>query len=225
MKKIDRIKDKNISRDSIGVNIVGFTLTMMAGWLDTIGVTLFLKQRSASMTGRAHRLGYWAYRLEFKIFMALALIVIAFVTGACLSTLVAKRRGLMGSLTLAGALLIVASLPLIIKHDIFCLIFLPMALGSQNAGTSLTKIKRTTHLTGGSTDMAISIARREWKEVRFWLYRWIGFPLGSFIGFHLADMVESGIINISLTLLIPATVIILTGILQKKFLDIPLLIE
>ena len=73
--------------------------------------------------------------------------------------------------------------------------------------------------------MAISIARREWKEVRFWLYRWIGFPLGSFIGFHLADMVESGIINISLTLLIPATVIILTGILQKKFLDIPLLIE
>lgn len=46
------------TQNAIGINIIGFILSTMAGWIDTIGVRLFINQRSASMTGRGHILGY-----------------------------------------------------------------------------------------------------------------------------------------------------------------------
>ena len=98
-----------------------------------------------------------------------------------------------------------------------------MAMGCQNAATSLTKINRTTHLTGPATDIGINIAEGNWEVVKFWLWRWIGFPLGSIIGFNLANLVDNNIISISSTLIIPAIIIILIGIIQKVILYIPLL--
>lgn len=216
---------KNKNRNSIGISLVGFTLTTMAGWLDAVGLSLFLNQRSASMTGRGHILGYWAYKSDFKMFMTIVLIILAFITGAFLSTKIARKRGLTGSLFFSAGLIIMASIPFVLRHSILYAIFLPMAMGCQNAATSLTDIKRTTHLTGASTEIGINIAKGNWKVVRFWMYRWIGFPLGAFIGFSLADLVKMDIISISITLIVPAIIIILTGITQKKFIDIPLSVE
>lgn len=98
-----------------------------------------------------------------------------------------------------------------------------MGMGSQNAATSLTVINRTTHLTGPITDFGINIAKKKWNKVRFWGLRLLGFPLGSFIGFSLATMINGAPINISIILIIPAIIIILTGIIQEKVLDIQLL--
>lgn len=221
----DRIKIKNKTRNSIGISIVGFILTTMAGWIDTIGVNLFLNQKSAYMTGQGHILGYWAYKFEFRIFMGIVLIIIAFITGACISTIIAKKTELIGSLFFVGILIIMASLPFVLQHQTLCIIFLSMAMGCQNAATSLTEIRRTTHLTGPSTDIGISIAKGNWKMVRFWSYRWIGFPLGSFIGFNLMNLVNNNIVSKSVTLIIPAIIIILTGIIQNNYLDIPILAE
>lgn len=215
--------DENIN--SIGISITGFILTTMAGWIDTIGVKLILDQRSASMTGRGHILGYWAYKLEFKMFISIVLIILAFIMGAFLSTIIARKVGLIGSLSLTGILIIIGSLPFVFQHLILGTIFLPMGMGCQNAGTSLTEIKRTTHLTGASTDIGINMAKGNWKVVRFWLYRWVGFPLGSFIGFNLANQANKNIISISITLIIPAIIIILTGVMQDKYLNIPILDE
>ncbi len=215
----------NQAKNSMGIRIIGFILATMAGWIDTIGVKLLLNQRSASMTGRGHILGYWAYQLDFKMFMGIALIIISFIIGAVISTTIAEKRGLIGSLSLTGMLIIIASFPFIFPHVVFCMILLPMAMGCQNAATSLTELKRTTHLTGASTDIGINIAKGNWDVVRFWLYRWVGFPLGSFVGFHLANLANKNIISISTILRIPATIIILTGILQNKFLHIPILDE
>lgn len=220
MDKKDRIKNRN--RNSIGISLVGFTLTTMAGWLDAVGLSLFLNQRSASMTGRGHILGYWAYQSDFKMFMTIVLIILAFITGAFLSTRIVKKSGLTGGLFFAAGLILMASLPFALQGSILYLIFLPMAMGCQNAATSLTDIKRTTHLTGASTEIGINIAKGNWKVVRFWIYRWIGFPLGAFMGLGLADLAKAGVISISATLMIPAGIIILTGIIQKKFLDIPI---
>lgn len=216
---MDRDKIKNL----VGINIIGFTLAAMAGWVDTIGVRLFINQRSSSMTGRGHILGYWAYNSEFKMFFAIVLIIISFIIGACISAIITKKLGLSGGLFFTGFLIIIGSFPFIIRHPILCTVFLPMAMGCQNAATSLTKIGRSTHLTGASTEIGINIAERNWKVVRFWMYRWIGFPLGSFIGFNLVNLVNENKISVSITLIIPAIIIISTSILQRLILNIPLL--
>lgn len=223
LENVDRIKSK--TKNSIGINITGFILTTMAGWVDTIGVALFLGQRLSSMTGRGHTLGYWAYNRELKMFLVIALIIISFIIGAAISTRITGKIGLTGGLLFTGVLIIIGSFPFNLQNSILSAVFVPMAMGCQNSATSLTEIKRSTHLTGAATDIGINVAKGNWKIVRFWIYRWIGFPIGSFIGFNLVNLVKNNKISGSVTLIIPAIIIMLTGILQKKFLDIPLLDE
>ncbi len=217
------IKKKCKMKASTGINIVGFILVVMAGWVDTIGVSLFLNQRSSSMSGRGHILGYWIFKLDFKMAMGIGLIMISFITGACISTLITKKTGLIGGLMFAGLLIIIGSFTFSLQHPVLSKILVPMAMGCQNAATSLTGIKRTTHLTGASTDLGINIAKGNWKVVRFWIWRLIGFPLGSVLGFNLVNLVNNNVISTSITLIIPAIIIILTAIGQNKFLDIPLI--
>ena len=217
------IKKKCKMKASTGINIVGFILVVMAGWVDTIGVSLFLNQRSSSMSGRGHILGYWIFKLDFKMAMGIGLIMISFITGACISTLITKKTGLIGGLMFAGLLIIIGSFTFSLQHPVLSKILVPMAMGCQNAATSLTGIKRTTHLTGASTDLGINIAKGNWKVVRFWIWRLIGFPLGSVLGFNLVNLGNNNVISTSITLIIPAIIIILTAIGQNKFLDIPLI--
>lgn len=157
------------------------------------------------------------------MFIGIFLIIIAFITGAWVSTIIIKKTGLTGSLLFTGILIIIGAFPFILRHPILCTVFLPMAMGCQNAATSLTEIKRTTHLTGAATEIGINIANSNWKVVRFWIYRWIGFPLGAIIGFALVDRVNSNLIKTSTTLIIPAIIIIVIAILQRVILNIPLL--
>ena len=155
--------------------------------------------------------------------MGIGLIMISFITGACISTLITKKTGLIGGLMFAGLLIIIGSFTFSLQHPVLSKILVPMAMGCQNAATSLTGIKRTTHLTGASTDLGINIAKGNWKVVRFWIWRLIGFPLGSVLGFNLVNLVNNNVISTSITLIIPAIIIILTAIGQNKFLDIPLI--
>lgn len=223
MNKANKIKNKR--ENSVGINIVGIILTTMAGWVDTIGVSLFLGQRLSSMTGRGHILGYWAYNRELKMFLGIALIILSFIIGAGISTRITKRIGLTGGLLFTGIFIIIGAIPFNLEHSVLCAVFVPMAMGGQNAATSLTEIKRSTHLTGAATDIGINMAKGNWEIVRFWIYRWIGFPIGSFVGFNLVNLVKNNKISTSITLIIPALIIILTGVMQSKFLDIPLLEE
>lgn len=210
---------------SVQTNIVGFILIIMAGWIDTVGVKLFLNESPAFMTGRGLTLGYWAFKCDLKSFMSIVLVIIAFIIGACISTIITRRSGLIGGLFFTGSLILIASFPICLKNITIDTIIIPMAMGGQNAATSLTPINRTTHLTGPATDIGINIAKGNWKIVLFWILRWIGFPLGSVIGFNLVDMVDNGMIGISTTLIIPAIIIILIGIIQQRIFNIPLLDE
>lgn len=206
-----------------GVNIIGFILIIMAGWIDTVGVKLFLNESPAFMTGRGLTIGYLAFNCDIKGFISVIMVVIAFISGAFISTLITKKMGLTGGLLFTGILILLASLPICLKDITIDTILVPMAMGCQNAATSLTSINRTTHLTGPATDIGINIAKGNWKIVKFWLMRWIGFPIGSIIGCNLVHMVDIHLINISLTLIIPAMIIIMTAIIQKLIFDIPLI--
>lgn len=223
MKNKEIITTNSKFKISTQINIVGFILVLMAGWIDTVGVKLFLNQSPAFMTGRGLTLGYFAFKLDLKAFINVVLVIVAFIAGAYISTIITRKTGLTGGLIFTGILIIIASLPLCLRETTIDTIIIPMAMGCQNAATSLTGIKRTTHLTGPATDIGINMAKGNWKIVSFWIIRWIGFPMGSIIGFNLVNMVSQNKINISITLIIPAIIIILTAIIQKKIFDIPLL--
>lgn len=208
---------------SNGINLVGFILTMMAGWIDAVAIRLLLNHSPTFMTGRAEKLAYSIFNADFEAFFLIGIVIIAFILGAYLSTLITRKTGLMGGLTFAGVLIIIGSFPVCLNHKIMDSVLLPMAMGGQNAATSLTMINRTTHLTGSATDIGINIAKGNWRMVYFWLMRWIGFPIGSLIGFNLVNLVESNSLTISSIMIMPAVIIIVTGVLQRLIFNIQLL--
>ncbi|MBU5427466.1 DUF1275 domain-containing protein [Tissierella pigra] len=208
---------------STQINIIGFILITMAGCIDTVGIKLFLDESPAFLTGRGIILGYSIFKRDFGAFTCVLIVILAFIIGACISTIITRKMGLTGGLCFTGILIAIAAFPVNLSNITIATIIIPMAMGGQNAATSLTAINRTTHLTGPATDIGINIAKGNWNIVAFWILRWIGFPLGSVIGFHLVHTANNNIINIPSTLLLPAIIIILTGIIQKLTFDIPLL--
>lgn len=207
-----------------GVNVVGFILVMMAGWVDTAGVKVFLNERVSFMTGRAAQLGEWLAEGELEKFSYIVLIVLMFILGSAVSTKITRRWGLVGGLTFTAGLLFFAALPVYIGQVRFVAIAIPLAMGAQNAATSLTEINRTTHLTGPATDIGIRLSDGDINGAIFWILRWIAFPLGAFMSYEFVEVtINNDNINTSLSLIIPAVIIILTALIQKRFVDIKLL--
>lgn len=207
----------------IQVHIVGFILSTVAGWVNAVGINLFLNESPSFMSGRAIILSHSLYKGDIKLFMSIVLVIVSFIMGAFFSTLITKRKGLSGGLFFASALIGLASFPISLRNIIFDTIIISMAMGAQNAATSLTPINRTTHLTGPATDIGMNMAKGNWDRVIFWCLRWVSFPLGVIIGFVLVDLHNYGIINNSTTLFLPALILISLAIVQKKFLHIPLI--
>lgn len=208
------------------INIIGFVLTMLAGWVDTVGLCIFLNNRASFMTGRAAELGKYIYIGDIQEIKIVLLIIISFILGACISTLVTKKIGLTGGLTFTGLLIIITAIFSIFQRWInIALITIPMSMGGQNAATSLTVINRTTHLTGPVTDIGINMACGNWNLVVFWVLRWIGFSLGVIAAYELIHIFKTKTSYLPYLLLIPGCIIILIAILQKIKFHIPLINE
>jgi len=207
-----------------GVNIVGFLLIVLAGWVDVVGVNWFFKERSAFMTGRASNLGK-NLAIGNPEAMQILIIVIAFMVGAFIGTKLTKSFGLSGGLTFTAVLIIICAWMLgpgagrtvtgVFPGIVGLLI--PMAMGCQNATTSATPINRTTHLTGPATDIGTNLALGNWNLFVFWLLRWIGFPLGVYIALT-SFSAESA----PMALGIAGIGILAVAIGQKLTVDIPL---
>ncbi|MDI6800013.1 MAG: DUF1275 family protein [Actinomycetota bacterium] len=216
------------------VNVVGFILIAMAGWVDIVGLKLFFNQRSAFMTGRASLLGEKLATpggMSEAIFIII--VVVSFIIGAGISAKITKASGLIGGLVFSGVVVIITAVlfgsaspgAAMVKEfsgttetlRLMTGILLPMAMGGLNAATSLTNINRTTHLTGPATDIGINLFTGNMSMAVFWILRWIGFPAGAFLAVGVV-----GGMSPMMALLIPGVVIALTGIVQKMTVDIPL---
>lgn len=219
IESIDKLRLKKL----IQVNIVGFILSVAAGWINAVGVSLFLSESPAFMSGRGIMLGYSALKGDIRTFFSVILVIVSFILGSCISTIITSKKGLSGGLFFAGGLISLSAFPIFLRNIIIDTIIISMAMGSQNAASSLTPINRTTHLTGPATDIGINIAKKNWNRVIFWGLRWISFPLGALIGFSLVELFNKKIISLSTTLFLPALIIISIAIVQKKFLHIPLI--
>jgi uncharacterized membrane protein YoaK (UPF0700 family) len=222
--KIGRTEKTNI-KILTPINIIGFILVMMAGWIDTVGVHIFLNENSSFLTGRAAKLGKYILNGETQKIRDILLIIIFFIVGACISTLITKKAGLIGGLLFTVIFIIITAFTTSVKGINVAFITIPMCMGGQNAATSLTAINRTTHLTGPATDIGINIAKGNWNLVVFWVLRWVGFFMGTIIAYKLIQIFKIKMIDFSYTLLIPGIIIILTGIIQKNIFDISLLEE
>ncbi|MBU2590799.1 MAG: DUF1275 domain-containing protein [Nitrospinae bacterium] len=201
-----------------GVNIVGFFLIALAGWIDVVGVKWFFKERSAFMTGRASNIG-----MNFSVGnpsegWVIIMIVVAFIIGAAIGTKLTKAFGLSGGLTFTAALVIIAAWMLGPDAGRTILaILIPMAMGCQNASSSATPINRTTHLTGPATDIGTNLALGNWNLFVFWLLRWIGFPLGAYMALT-SFTAETA----PMALGVGGVGVLLVAIIQKVTVDIPL---
>lgn len=231
---VEKIWKKNI-KALTAVNIIGFILVLMAGWVDTVGVCFFLNENSSFLTGRAAKLGKYILSGDILKVRDILFIIISFIMGSYISTLITKKTGLTGGLVFTGALIILTALTALpvtsatgVNYANIAFITIPLCMGSQNAATSLTAINRTTHLTGPATDIGINMAKGNWDLVIFWVLRWVGFFIGTFTAFKLIRVFEIRGLDssyISYILLIPGIAIILTAIIQKVVVDIPLLEE
>lgn len=203
-------------------NIIGSILTMMAGWVDSVGVCVFLNENSSFLTGRVARLGKYILNKNINNAKDILLIIISFIIGAFVSTLITRRLGLTGGLIFTGIFIILTSFINPEKGAKLAFITMPMCMGSQNAATSLTPISRTTHLTGPATDIGINMAKGNWDLVMFWVLRWISFFVGVASAYKLISVFKARAMNLPHILLVPGIVILLTGIIQRMIFNIPL---
>lgn len=206
------------------INILVSVFAFVAGWVNIAGYNLFMHTRPSSMTGRSAEIAESLARGEFDTFVYLALVVILFITGVIISSLITRRFGFTGGLMFSVAVLF---LDIILisnnKHLGIFPITLSMAMGAQNGATSLTAISRTTHMTGATTELGTNIAFGNWSRAIFWGSRWIFFPLGGVMSYKFINWLGVNDLKEAIILLIPIAIILITAFLQKKFVDIQIL--
>lgn len=209
----------------IPINITGFVLAFVAGWIDVFALRFVLKENTSFLTGRVAKLGESLLQGDISGFMLLILIILSFVIGAFVSAFVTQRKGLSAGLYLSGIAILITALLVLVgdKTTNFAFFLIPFAMGAQNAATSLTPIGRTTHMTGPITDIGIYMSRGNWRCVLRLVIRLFAFVLGTTASFCLLGLVDENSFLAALAIFVPGLIVILTGVLQKKICDIPIL--
>ncbi len=140
------------------------TLACVAGMVNVIGYLGFEHQAVSHLTGTTSLLGAALAEGDWRSVRHLWAILIAFSAGATLSGLIIQdstlRLGRRYGVALAlESLLLAASVPLFMRHQIHGALLAAMACGLQNAmvTTYSGAIVRTTHLSGMFTDLGIGL--------------------------------------------------------------------
>lgn len=206
------------------LNILVSVLSFVGGWINITGYNLFMHTRPSSMTGRAAEIAESFARGEFKICAYLSFVVILFVIGVIISSLITQRFGFNGGIIFVISILTFDIFLVSIDHHLgFLPVTLSMAMGAQNGATSMTAINRTTHMSGATTEIGTNIAFKNWNKAIYWGLRWLLFPLGGFTSYKFIEWLNVNKLNQSITLIIPIIILIFTILIQKKHYDIEVL--
>lgn len=206
------------------INILVSVLAFVGGWSNIVGYNLFMHTRPSSMTGRAAEIAESLARGNLKVFGYLISVVILFIVGVAISTMITRHFGFTYAILFVVAILIADIVLVNNGHHLKALpILLSMAMGAQNGATSLTAINRTTHMTGATTELGTNIACKNWDRVIFWGTRWIFFPAGGILSYKFMEWVQMNGIKESITLIIPIVILLCIALIQKKFVDIQVL--
>ena len=203
------------------VHIVGVILMAIAGWINTISLVV-LSENSSFLTGRVAKLGHFILCGEKAGAMEIIIIIVFFVVGSCISAMLTQKGGLSIGLYFSAGLLVLTLIGFYgTQASSIAFVTLPMSMGGQNAATSLTSISRTTHLTGPITDIGIRLANGNFMQALFGVLRALGFLVGAAAAYHFTSK-GAGLFY---ALISPAIVISAVAFFQKRFLEIPVIVN
>ena len=191
-KHLDVTKSDHIPR---WVAIGAFLLSLIGGLINVVGLLGFEQQAITHLTGTTSQLAVAAATMHFDLLVQFALILLAFVGGACLSGwLIGKSTAKLGrrygiALMLESTLLWIASY-LLTRNAYSGVYFACAACGLQNAmvTTYSGAVIRTTHLSGMFTDLGIYLGHAarglpvNWLRLKICFTVIAGFFLGSVAG-------------------------------------------
>lgn len=206
------------------LNLISFILVLCAGWIDIIGLNICISDRTSFMSAKASIIGESLLNGNMNQILLLTILVISFILGSYIGAKTTLKKGCKYGLLLTSTILIITSFIIVYTGGVnsksfIVTILVPLAMGCMNSSTSLTKISRTTHLTGPTTDIGISLAKGDYNNVVFLSLRWISFPLGAFLGLLSLKLVYKELLPLYLILLIPSILIGITAILFEKYLS------
>jgi uncharacterized membrane protein YoaK (UPF0700 family) len=177
------------------VEIGGFFLTLIAGSVNAIALLGFNHQGVSHLSGSSTLLGVELAKGNHAEVLHLALILLSFVVGACVSGFVigneSLKLGRRYSVALfSEAVLLVIAMILLGKGSSIGQYLASGACGLQNAMTSTYSgaVVRTTHVTGLFTDLGITLGlwlrgqAADKRRVVLYLTLITGFTLGGIIG-------------------------------------------
>lgn len=192
------------------INLITFILVFCVGWIDIIAFKLFVFDRTGFHSAKASVIGESLFTGDIAKIALLVTILLAFIFGAFIGTKITMEKGCKSGL-------LVTSFSLIVSYFMkdATIFLIPFALGCMNASTSLTKVSRTTHLSGPTTDIGMHLAKGEYDKAIFYALRWIALPLGAFIGLILLEKLP-----LIVVFLAPSIIIGLVAIIFDKYLTI-----
>ena len=177
------------------VEIGCFSLTVIAGMVNVVGLIGFEHQAISHLTGISSFLGMELVRGRLGSSWHLVLIIISFFLGAVLSGLIVKdehlRLGHRYSVALIVETLFLSFAALLLNMDLIVgQLFAAAACGLQNAMVSTYSgaVLRTTHVTGIFTDLGIMFGNLlcgkaiDRRKVKLYLILIVGFVLASILG-------------------------------------------
>lgn len=194
---------------------VGFILIFAAGWVNIQGLRMGMLDSMSYMTGRGVRIGTSLFEGDFYGLMYAVFTVIIYMTGSFIGAKITRKKGIgRGLICTALFLSVVAGVPAMSGSFVaghfsgtqsVVLLFMLLSMGCMNGCTSLTKIGRTTHLTGTATDVGLHLALGNFQTSLFHMLRWIGFFMGVFVAMCFYEVIY----RVNLPDWIPAVVPIL----------------
>lgn len=202
------------------VEVGGFSLALIAGSVNAIGLLGFKHQAVSHLTGTSTLLGLELANADFSEVRHLLLIMLGFVLGAAYSSFIIGSASLKlgrpyGFALLSEAALLVLSMALLNDGSNIGHIFASAACGLQNAMTSTYSgaVVRTTHVSGLFTDLGIILGLKlrghpaDRRKVVLYLTLIAGFISGGVLGAVCYNQFQF------LSILLPASLALLMGII------------
>jgi uncharacterized membrane protein YoaK (UPF0700 family) len=202
---------KGMEKKNVYLDAFGF-LAGLTNSLSIIMIGVFTTHVTGAATNAGVNLG-GSNLLSFGLYVGL---LSSFIAGGVLGAGLTGRRGFSSAIFFSGALLIVAGAFAPAKiaprsmEQFFFAFLVAMAMGAQNASTTLTPIGRSTHITGASTDFGAALAKGDRKNlIRLGLFL-LCFITGTFVAFFLQTTIgPRGFLLVGVGL-------ILVGLLQRR---------
>lgn len=212
------------------VEMGGFFLTLIAGFINVIGLLDFQHQAVSHLTGVSSYIGYEMVQGNWPLVIHLNLIVLAFVLGAAAGGMIVRDGQLMlgkrygVALWIESALLFGAMVTLLQGSTLGHLLA-AAACGLQNAMTTTYSgaLIRTTHVSGLFTDLGIMLGNYlrglpvHMRKVRLYLILTNGFIVGGLLGTWC--FFKLGLVSLAIPALIAAALALAYGVLLRRDRD------